>query len=137
MNFKFFTNFFRLPSKTFPGIIAAKVLAIQKHPNADRLRLVKVDIGGKIIDPIICGAFNFNVGDVVALALPGAKIAQNIHDNGHQPFILEKTKIRGLESQGMICAAFELGLADKPGEGIMILKTDVVPGSQFSADMIK
>jgi len=130
--------FFKLFSKkiNFPNIVAAKVIDIQKHPNADRLRLVKVDVGGKIIEPIVCGAFNFGVGDVVALALPGAKIAQNIHTDDHQGFILEKAKIRGVESQGMICAAFELRLATEPGKGIMILKDDVKPGSQFRPEML-
>jgi len=121
----------------FPGIVAAKVIAIEKHPNADRLRVVKVDVGGRIVKPIVCGAFNFEVGDMVALALPGAQIAQDIHSADHKPFVLEKAKIRGIESQGMICAAFELGLADKPGEGIMLLKADVKPGGQFKSEMIE
>lgn len=125
-------------SKSFPGIVAAKVINVEKHPNADRLRVVKVDIGDKIIDPIVCGAFNFEVGDMVALALPGAEIKQDIHSVDHKPFTLEKAKIRGIESQGMICAEFELGigeLSNKPE--IMILKSDIKPGSQFSEEMIK
>ena len=134
--FKFFTPSKKSPSK-FIGIVAAKVLEIKKHPNADRLRIVKLDIGNKIIDPVVCGAFNFEIGDMVALALPGAVIPQNIHSAEHESFILEKKKIRGIESQGMICAAFELGLSDTPGEGIMLLKNGVKPGSQFTSEMIK
>jgi len=136
----FFSRLFHRKNTTpanFGGIIAAKVVEIQKHSNADRLRIVKVDIGDKIIGPIVCGAFNFGAGDVVALALPGAKIAQDIHSADHKPFVLEKAKIRGIESQGMICAAFELGLSDEPGQGIMVLKNDVKPGSQFKQEMIK
>jgi len=136
----FFSKLFNRKSKTlvsFDSIIAAKVTDIQKHPNADRLRVIKLDVGGKIIEPIVCGASNFGVGDMVALALPGAKIAQNIHSETHEPFVLETAKIRGIESQGMICAAFELGLAKEPGQGIMVLKTDVKPGSQFSVKMIQ
>jgi phenylalanyl-tRNA synthetase beta chain len=121
----------------YPNIVAGKVVDVQKHPNADRLRVVKVDIGNKIIEPVVCGAFNFNAGDMVALALPGAEIKQDIHSQDHKPFILEKAKIRGIESQGMICAAFELGLADEPGQGIMILKGEVQPGSHFEAKMIQ
>ena len=121
----------------YRNIVCAKVLEVQKHPNADRLRLVKADIGNRVVEPVVCGAFNFGANDLVALALPGAKIAQNIHSDTHEPFVLEKAKIRGVESQGMICAAFELGLADEPGEGIMLLKNDVKPGSQFSPNMIK
>jgi phenylalanyl-tRNA synthetase beta chain len=136
----FFSNLFKRKTSSaqnFDGIVAAKVLEIQKHPNADRLRIIKLDVGNKIIEPVVCGAFNFDVGAMVALALPGAKIAQNIHSETHQPFILEKAKIRGVESQGMICAAFELGLATEPGQGIMLLKDGVAPGSQFGPEMIK
>lgn len=141
---KLFHKLFKLfssdkkPNKDFPGIVAAKVVGIEKHPNADRLRLIKLDAGDRIIEPVVCGAFNFQVGDMVALALPGAAINQNIHSNDHQPFVLGKATIRGIESHGMICAAFELGLGplnEKPE--IMILKNDVKPGSRFSAEMLE
>ncbi len=123
--------------KSFPGIIVAKVIGVEKHPDADRLRIIKLDGGGKEIFPIVCGASNFDVGAMVALALPGARIAQNIHSTTHEPFFLEKAKIRGIESQGMICAAFELGLSQEPGKGIMLLKDSSNTGSQFTSDMIK
>lgn len=132
--FNFLKKLFQ--KQSFPGIVAAKVLDVQKHPNADRLRLVKLDIGQLTVEPVVCGAFNFGAGDMVALALPGAEIKQDIHSEDHKPFVLQKAKIRGVESQGMICAAFELGLSDKPGEGILLLKTGVRPGSEFSANMI-
>ncbi len=134
--FKTITGWFS-KNKIFDGIIAAKVTEVEKHPNADRLRVVKLDNGNGITEPVVCGAFNFGVGDIVALALPGAKITQNIHSETHEPFVLGKAKIRGIESQGMICAAFELGLADAPGDGIMILKDDVKLGEKFSTEMIK
>jgi phenylalanyl-tRNA synthetase beta chain len=136
----FFSNLFGSKSKmtnNFSGIIAAKVLDVQKHPNADRLRIVKLDVGGSIVDPVVCGASNFGVGDIVVLAQPGAYIAQNIHSETHEPFVLQKAKIRGIESQGMICAAFELGLSKEPGQGIILLKDTVKPGSQFLPNMIK
>lgn len=123
--------------KSFNKIVAAKVINIEKHPNADRLRLVKLDVGKEIVEPVVCGAGNFEVGDMVALALPGATIAQNIHSDSHESFTLKKTKIRGIESSGMICAAFELGLSNKPEEGILVLKNDVKPGKQFSKKMLK
>ncbi len=125
-------------SNGFANIVAAKVMDAQKHPNADRLRVVKLDIGSQIIDPVVCGAWNFEAGDMVALALPGATIPQNIHSENHEPFVLGKAKIRGIESQGMICAAFELGigpLSEKPE--IIILKPDTKPGSQFTPEMIQ
>jgi phenylalanyl-tRNA synthetase beta chain len=111
-------------------IVAAKVIGVEKHPNADRLRIIKLDIGGKEIYPVVCGAFNFGQGDTVALALPGARIAHNIHSDAHESFTLGTAKIRGVESRGMICAPFELGLgplSDKPE--IMLLKESAKPGS--------
>ncbi|MBI5530132.1 MAG: hypothetical protein HY918_01385 [Candidatus Doudnabacteria bacterium] len=137
----FFKQFFSFKSKntftTQPLIIAAKVIAIEKHPNADRLRIIKLDGGGKEIYPVVCGAFNFSEGAMVILALPGATIAQNIHSETHEPFTLEKAKIRGTTSEGMVCAAFELGLSSEPGQGIALLKDNVEPGSQFTPEMIK
>jgi tRNA-binding EMAP/Myf-like protein len=118
--------------------VAAKVLGVTKHPNADRLRVIKLSVGDRVIDPVVCGAFNFEAGDVVALALPGAKISQNVHSETHEPFVLGKAKIRGVESQGMICSAFELGLSqfsEKPE--IMILRSATKPGSPFEPGMIK
>ena len=140
MNFikKLFGKPFRTQAKQeFPGIVAAKVLHQEKHPNADRLRVVKLDVGGRIIEPVVCGASNFDAGDIVALALPGASIPANIHSDTHEPFVLGKAKIRGIESQGMVCAAFELGLSKEPGTGILILKPDTKLGSQFTPEMIK
>ena len=133
----FLKKLFSFRKKTFPGIVAAKVIDVQKHPNADRLRVVKLDVGDRVVEPVVCGAFNFGAGDMVALALPGASIPKNIHDDKHEPFVLQKAKIRGIESQGMICAAFELNLGpleDKPE--IMLLKNGVKPGSQFVPEMI-
>lgn len=113
-------------------IIAAKAIKVEKHPNADRLRVISLD-GGQFgnIEPVVCGAFNFGAGDIVALALPGARIAHNIHSETHEPFTLDKATIRGVESQGMICAEFELGasaeIGDKPE--IMVLPPDTKPGT--------
>ncbi len=121
----------------FPNIVSAKVLKIQKHPNADRLRIVKLDVGDRVVEPVVCGATNFEVGDIVALALPGATITQNIHSQTHEPFVLGKAKIRGIESQGMICAAFELSLSTEPGQGIMLLKNNTKLGCPFTEEMIR
>lgn len=111
-------------------IIAAKVTGIDKHPNADRLRLITLTDGSRSISPVVCGAFNFEVGAIVPLGLPGAQIAHNLHSETHEPFTLEPATIRGIESQGMICAAFEIGMAeelsDKPE--ILILPADTKIG---------
>ena len=125
-------------SKAFPGIVVAQVTKVEKHPNADRLRVIELTDGTNTISPVVCGAWNFDVGAKVALALPGAQIAQNIHSETHEPFVIQKAKIRGIESQGMICAAFELGIgpnSEKPE--IMILKDSAPLGQEFSKDLIK
>lgn len=119
-------------------IIVAEVLEWSKHPNADRLRVVTLDIGSEKVGPVVCGANNFDAGDKVVLALPGATIPHNLHDPENQPFVLDKATIRGVESQGMLCAAFELGigpLSDKPE--ILILKADARPGIHFTPDLVK
>lgn len=116
-----------------PLIIAARVIKIEKHPNADRLRVITLTDGARTIGPVVCGAFNFTEGDIVALALPGATIAQNIHSEAHESFVLGTAKIRGIESQGMICAEFELGLTSEPGDKpeIMILPADTELGKML------
>src|SRR5688500_14910705 len=121
---------FRRPKKS-GLIIAAKVTKIDKHPNADRLQVVELSDGHKTIAPVVCGAFNFREGDVVALALPGAQIMHNIHSTEHEPFALDKATIRGVESQGMICSAFELGKGDKPEDKpeILVLPPATKPGT--------
>lgn len=106
----------------FEGIFVAKILNYIKHPNADRLRVVDLDLGkDKVISQVVCGASNFKTGDVVALALPGAEIPHNQHDPQGKPFTLDKATIRGIESQGMICSGKELGLSED-GSGILVLK---------------
>ena len=121
----------------FNNICVAKVISWQKHPNADRLRVVTLDLGARTVEPVVCGATNFDNGDLVVLALPGALIPNNIHSETHEGFTLEKAKIRGVESQGMICAAFELGLSKEQGSGIIVLNQDLKPGTEFSPEMIK
>ncbi len=119
----------------FSNVVVAKVLYYEKHPNADRLRVVKLDLGNKIVEPVVCGADNFEVGDLIALALPGAHIPQDIHSEAHESFTLDKAVIRGVESQGMICSAFELGLVSKPEERpeILILER----GAKLGEDLAK
>lgn len=129
---EFLTRWFKPASSG--KVIAARVISVEKHPNADRLRVIGLTDGKEAIGPIVCGAFNFDVGDIVALALPGAKIAHNIHSETHESFVLDKANIRGVESQGMICAAFELGLSDTPGDNpeIMVLPQDTQLGKIIS-----
>ncbi|OGE80681.1 MAG: hypothetical protein A2660_01480 [Candidatus Doudnabacteria bacterium RIFCSPHIGHO2_01_FULL_45_18] len=137
MVYNWFKQLFATPQK-FDKIIVAKVTKVEKHPNADRLRIVELTDGMNTIAPVVCGAWNFEAGALVALALPGAIIPQNIHSETHEPFVLQKATIRGIESQGMLCAAFELGLASKSDKPeIMLLKDSAKLGSNFTPDLIR
>lgn len=94
-----------------PHIVTARVKSFTKHPNADRLRLCKVD-DGKGERQIVCGASNFKEGDVVPLALPGAVMGEG--------FTIKESKLRGELSQGMMCSGTELGLTSD-SDGLMIM----------------
>lgn len=120
------------PRKSQTLIVTATVVDIFPHPKADRLRLVTLSTGQSKISPVVCGATNFTVGDVVALALPGATIPRNIHSEMHETFTLEKATLRGVESRGMLCSGFELGFRDTPEtreEGILIFPKGTEPGT--------
>lgn len=136
--FEFIRRLFKKNAASNAGslIITAKVIMFEKHPNADRLRIVELDTGSKAVKPVVCGATNFKEGDIVALALPGAHIPKNIHSEAHESFVLERATIRGVESQGMICAKFELGLSEVPEtreEGVLIFP----PGTPLGVDVYK
>lgn len=126
---KFFSKKHHVPQSGH--VITAKVTKIEPHPNADRLRVIELSDGVRKIYPVVCGAFNFEVGDIVPLALPEAQIARNIHSEEHEPFTLGTAKIRGVESRGMICAAFEIGLSEDLSEKpeIMVLPKDTKIGT--------
>jgi len=102
------------------NVITAEVLEVTKHPNADRLSLCKVNNGKEILS-VVCGAPNVRGGIKVAFAQVGATLP-----NGD---ILKAAKIRGIESQGMICSAEELGL-DEKSDGILILPDDTILGQE-------
>jgi phenylalanyl-tRNA synthetase beta chain len=102
-------------------VIVAKVLAIRPHPNADKIRLVDVDAGGGRSTQIVCGAWNFAVGDLVPLAPVGATLPGE--------FRITQRKMRGEVSEGMLCSAGELRFPDAPGgeDGLMILPAELAP----------
>ena len=89
-------------------VVVGKIVKLEKHPNADKLRLAKTDVGGKILT-IVCGGSNLAEGQLVAVALAGARVRW--HGQG-EPVTLEPASIRGVASEGMICASSEIGLAD-------------------------
>ncbi len=94
-----------------PSIIVGKVLEVAPHPNADRLRLCAVDVGSARLS-IVCGATNVAAGQSVAVAQVGSRLPDGTK--------LRKSKIRGVESEGMICSERELGLSEE-SEGIWVL----------------
>lgn len=96
---------------TFTGVVVAKVLSKDKHPNADKLSVCQVNDGAKTWN-VVCGAPNVDAGQTIAFARIGAVLPGN--------FKIEGRKLRGVESQGMICSRAELGLP-KDGDGIWIM----------------
>ena len=112
------------------GVVVGHVVECGKHPDADRLSLTKVDVGGAEPLSIVCGAPNVAQGQKVLVATIGAKL----YPTEGEPFVIKKGKIRGAESHGMICAEDELGLG-KSHAGIMVLDESAVPGTP-AADML-
>ncbi|MCL2131672.1 MAG: phenylalanine--tRNA ligase subunit beta [Lentimicrobiaceae bacterium] len=99
------------------GLVIGKVLTCEKHPDADRLSLTTVDIGTENPLPIVCGASNVRAGQHVVVAAVGTEL----HPLEGEPFKIKKSKIRGKDSEGMICAEDEIGLGNSH-EGIMVLE---------------
>ncbi|MDB6023492.1 MAG: Phenylalanine--tRNA ligase beta subunit, partial [Pedosphaera sp.] len=112
----------------FEGIVVAQVLTRDKHPNADRLSLCRV-ADGQGERQIVCGAQNFQAGDKVPLILPGASLPPKPGEK--EPFTIKVGKIRGVESQGMMCSPQELGLPDQI-DGLLILSSDAKVGQPFA-----
>ncbi len=106
------------------GVIAGKVIKCEKHPNADRLKLTSIDLGHNQILEIVCGAPNIKLGQIVPVAIVGSKI----YTNDGTEIKIKKSKIRGVVSNGMVCAEDEIGLGDSH-EGIMILDKNIKPGT--------
>jgi phenylalanyl-tRNA synthetase beta chain len=108
----------------YKGVVAAEVLSLRPHPNAEKLRLVTVARGEGGPLEVVCGAPNVVVGMKVALATVGAKLP-----NGME---IKPAKIRGVASIGMLCAEDELGLSDNH-DGLMALPAEAVAGTPLSA----
>jgi phenylalanyl-tRNA synthetase beta chain len=116
-------------AESMQAMVVGKVIELGKHPNADKLTLCQVDIGERKTQ-IVCGGENLREGMIVPVALPGSKVRW--HGEG-ELVELKKTKIRGEESEGMICASAEIGLAPAEGEGEHDIRDlgeiDVSPGT--------
>jgi phenylalanyl-tRNA synthetase beta chain len=114
-------------SGAFDGIVVAQVITRDKHPNADKLSLCRVNDGAGERQ-IVCGAQNFKAGDKVPLILPGASLPLKAGEK--EPFTIKVGKIRGVESHGMLCSPQELGLPDQI-DGLLILREDAKVGQPF------
>ncbi|CCH51271.1 phenylalanyl-tRNA synthetase, beta subunit [Fibrisoma limi BUZ 3] len=111
------------------GVVIGQVLTCEKHPDADKLSITTVDVGGDQPLNIVCGAPNVAAGQKVVVALVGATLhPTNGAGTPAEPFQIKKAKIRGAASEGMICAEDEIGLGTSHA-GIMVLDTDVPNGT--------
>ena len=104
-------------------VIVAQITASSRHPNADRLTVCEVDDASGTKRQIVCGATNYKVGDKVPLALPGAKLSNGLE--------IKKSKLRGVESEGMLCSPIELGLG-KDASGLLILSQEAKVGAPIA-----
>jgi phenylalanyl-tRNA synthetase beta chain len=109
------------------GVIVAEVLECEKHPDADKLKVTKVSTGTEVLQ-VVCGAPNVAKGQKVILATPGT----TLYPNPDEAFKIKPSKIRGVESNGMLCAEDELGLG-KSHDGILVLPEKTPVGMKASA----
>jgi len=108
----------------FDKVVVARINASAQHPNADRLSVCQIDDGSGQLRQIVCGAKNYKVGDKVPLALPGAVLANDLK--------IKLSKLRGVESQGMLCSPSELGLSQE-SDGLLILSPEAKIGAPIAS----
>jgi phenylalanyl-tRNA synthetase beta chain len=111
----------------FTNVVVAQVREVAKHPDADRLNVCQVDVGNGALLNIVCGAPNVRPGMKVPCALAGAVLPPGADGN---PFLIKVGKLRGVESQGMLCSARELKLSEDHG-GLLELPEDAPIGRNF------
>ncbi len=105
------------------GIVIGKVLTCEEHPNSDHLHITTVDLGTGEPTQIVCGAPNVAAGQTVVVATVGTTLY-----DGDKEFVIKKSKIRGVESMGMICAEDEIGIGTSH-DGIIVLDQEIKPGT--------
>lgn len=115
----------------FTGIVVGQIMAAEQHPNADRLRVCQVNVGQAELLNIVCGAPNARVGIKIPCALVGAALPPG--EDG-KPFMIKLGKLRGVESQGMLCSANELKLNDSK-DGLLELAADATLGQDIRAHL--
>lgn len=118
----------------FKGVVVAEVLSVEPHPNADKLRVCLVNVGGEKPLQIVCGAPNVRAGMKVPCAMVGAELPPADAAKDATPFRIRLGKLRGVESHGMLCAADELGLPDGE-DGLLALTEDAPVGQDIRAHL--
>ncbi|MBE9578880.1 MULTISPECIES: phenylalanine--tRNA ligase subunit beta [Moraxella] len=111
----------------FGGVVVGQVITCDKHPDADKLSVTTVNVGTDTPLQIVCGASNVRAGLKVAVATVGAELPPPSTSQDDKPFKIKKGKLRGVESQGMLCGASELGLIDEI-DGLLELDDDAPIG---------
>jgi phenylalanyl-tRNA synthetase beta chain len=109
------------------NVFVGQIAGVEPHPNADRLRLATVNLGGESVT-VVCGAPNLVIGDKIAFARAGANLL-----DGHtgEKIKLKPSKIRGVLSEGMVCSEMELGISTSH-EGILVLPADAPLGAKLA-----
>ena len=111
------------PGARLAGVVVARIVAASPHPDADKLSVTQVDAGSTQAVQVVCGAKNFQVGDLVPLATVGTLLP-----DGNR---IARAKLRGVDSEGMLCSARELGLAEDAA-GLLLLPSTLVPGTPLA-----
>ncbi|MGQ0507496.1 MAG: phenylalanine--tRNA ligase subunit beta [Myxococcaceae bacterium] len=111
------------PAAALAGVIVVQIKSSVQHPNADKLSVTQVDTGSGAPLQIVCGAKNYKVGDKVPLATVGTKLPHGVE--------IKQAALRGVESNGMLCSAKELGLAED-ASGLLILDAQAKPGTPIA-----
>lgn len=114
----------------FSGVVVGEVLSVARHPDADRLNVCQVEVGAAAPLNIVCGAPNVRVGIKVPCATVGAELPPADEKVSAEPFRIKLGKLRGVESQGMLCSARELKLSDEQG-GLLVLAADARVGANL------
>lgn len=111
------------PAEALKGVVVAQILESEKHPNADKLSVTKIDFGGAAPLQVVCGAKNYKVGDKVPLATVGTKLPNGVE--------IKQAPLRGVDSHGMLCSSKELGITEDSA-GLMILHADAKVGQPIA-----
>lgn len=114
------------PAEALKGVVVAQILSSEKHPNADKLSVTKIDFGHGAPVQVVCGAKNYKVGDKVPLATVGTKLPNGVE--------IKQAQLRGVDSSGMLCSSKELGLTED-SSGLMILHEAAKVGQPIAENL--